>query len=331
MSDNGLTRDNLPLSRPTLVEERTLAPGFAINCTRVLPLTVADYVRESLSPNTRIAYLSDLGHFESWGGQIPATPEMVASYLAAHAGIHTVATLNRRLAALAKVHRSRGFSNPTSVEVVKATLRGLKRIKGTAQHQATPLIKEDLFVVLEATGARLKDVRDRALLLLGFAGGFRRSELIGLNCDDVVPVRQGLEVTLRRSKTDQHGAGRKIGIPHGRGKWCPVMALEQWRIASDITEGALFRPIDRHHRVGPKRLSGEGVCLIVKELVRGAGIDPTGYSGHSLRAGLATSAAQAGVSTWKIRQQTGHASDAMLARYIRDGELFVKNAAAALL
>jgi integrase len=243
----------------------------------------------------------------------------------------SVAALNRRLAALAKVHRTRGFSNPTSVEVVKATLRGLKRIKGTAQHQATPLIKEDLFVVLEAMGSRLKDVRDRALLLLGFAGGFRRSELIGLNWDDLIPVRRGLEVILRRSKTDQKGAGRKIGIPHARGRWCPVVALEQWRVASGITDGAMFRPIDRHHRVSAKRLSGEAVCLVVRERVQAAGIDLKDYSGHSLRAGLATSAAQAGVSSWKIRQQTGHASDAMLSRYIRDGGLFINNAAGALL
>jgi len=185
--------------------------------------------------------------------------------------------------------------------------------------------------VLEAMGSRLKDVRDRALLLLGFAGGFRRSELIGLNCDDLVLVRQGLEVTLRRSKTDQNGSGRKIGIPHGRGRWCLVGALDQWRVASGITEGAMFRPIDRHHRVGPKRLSGEAVCLIVRERVQAAGIDLKDYSGHSLRAGLATSAAQAGVSSWKIRQQTGHASDAMLSRYVRDGELFNENAAGALL
>jgi hypothetical protein len=113
------------------------------------------------------AYLSDLAHFESWGGRIPAAPETIAEYLVVHADALSVATLNRRLAALSKVHRSRGFSNPTSVEVVKATLRGLKRIKGTAQRQATPLIKENLFVVLEATGSRFKDVRDRALLLLG--------------------------------------------------------------------------------------------------------------------------------------------------------------------
>jgi integrase len=313
-----------------MVEERTLPSACAINCTSISSLTVADYVRESLSQNTRTAYLSDLGHFESWGGQIPATPEMIAAYLAAHAGIHAVATLNRRLAALAKVHRSRGLSNPTSVEVVKATLRGLKRIKGTAQRQATPLIKEDLFVVLEATGSRLKDIRDRALLLLGFAGGFRRSELMGLNCDDIVPVRQGLEVTLRRSKTDQNGAGRKIGIPYGKGRWCPVSALENWKVASGITEGAIFRSVDRHQRIDTKRLSAEAVCLVVRERVRAAGIDPKDYSGHSLRAGLATSAAQAGVSSWKIRQQTGHASDAMLNRYIRDGDLFLDNAVAAL-
>jgi integrase len=302
-----------------------------INCTNLEPSTVADYVRESLAENTRVAYLSDLTHFEDWGGQIPADPGTIAEYLVAHANVLSVATLNRRLAALAKVHRARGFSNPTSDEVVKATVRGLKRIKGTAQRQATPLIKEDLFVVLEAMGLRLKDVRDRALLLLGFAGGFRRSELIGLNCSDFVLVRQGLKITLRRSKTDQNGEGRKIGIPQGRGRWCPVAALEQWRAASGIREGALFRSVDRHHRVSSKRLSGEAVCLVVRERVQAAGIDPSGYSGHSLRAGLATSVAKEGVSSWKIRQQTGHASDAMLSRYVRDGQLFVGNVAGALL
>ncbi|OAF17406.1 site-specific integrase [Bradyrhizobium neotropicale] len=330
MSDD-LTRDNLHLSRPTMVDEGTRFAAGEINFTSASSLTVADYVRESLAENTRTAYLSDLEHFERWGGQIPATPEMIAAYLAAHAAVHTVATLNRRLAALAKVHRSHGFSNPTSVEVVKATLRGLKRIKGTAQRQAVPLVKDDLFIVLEAMGSRLKDLRDRALLLVGFAGGFRRSELVGLNCEDLVLVRHGLEIALRRSKTDQNGAGRKVGVPHGRGRWCPVVALEQWRVASGVTEGAIFRPVDRHDRVGQQRLSAEAVCLVVRERVQAAGIEPKDYSGHSLRAGLATSAAQAGVSPWKIRQQTGHASDAMLGRYIRDGELFIGNAAGALL
>jgi integrase len=266
-----------------------LAPQNAININRC-SVRVLELAQNSLSSNTQTAYLSDLEHFENWGGRIPAAPEMIAEYLAAHADILSVATLYRRLAALSKVHRSRGLSNPTTVEIVKSTLRGLKRIKGTAQRQATPLIKDDLFVVLEAMGSGLKDIRDRALLLLGFAGGFRRSELIGLNREDVMPVRQGLEVTLRRSKTDQNGAGRKIGIPYGRGRWCPVVALEHWRVASGITDGAIFRPVDRHHRIGPTRLSGEAVCLVVRGRVQAAGLNPENYSGHSLRAGLATSA-----------------------------------------
>lgn len=325
-----LTRYNLHLSRPTRGEESD-EQSFAINCTSTMLGTVADYVRESLAQNTRLAYLSDLAHFEAWGGRIPSNPETVAEYLVAHAYILSVATLNRRLAALAKVHRSRGLPNPISTELVKSTVRGLQRIKGKAQRQAKALVKEDLVRALEATGQRLKDVRDRALLLVGFAGGFRRSELVSLTYGDIEIVRQGIIINLRRSKTDQAGNGRRIGVPYARDRWCPVEALEQWISSSGIGEGALFRPIDRHHRVDVKQLSGEAVCLIVKERVRLAGIDPSGYSGHSLRAGLATSAAQAGVSSSKIRQQTGHASDAMLARYIRDGELFIGNAAGAVL
>ena len=328
MSDEFLTRYNLLLSR---LKNEALTHFCEINAASGVSDGVAKYVRESLSQSTQKSYLNDLAHFESWGGRIPASSETIAEYLVAHADVLSVATLNRRLAALSKVHRSRGFSNPTSVEIVKSTLRGLRRTKGTAQRQASPLIKEDLFLALEAMGLRLRDIRDRALLLLGFAGGFRRSELIGLDRGDVVVVRQGLEVMVRRSKTDQNGAGRKLGIPYGRGRWCPVAALEQWLATSSITEGPLFRAVNRHQQAGKQRLSGEAVCSIVRERVEAAGLDPRSYSGHSLRAGLATSAAQAGVPLWKIRQQTGHASEAMLARYIRDGDLFNSNAASALL
>ena len=324
-----LTSDNLLLSRPKNAENTDA--GRLQLTAKSAPERIADLVRESLAPNTRAAYLADLAHFENWGGRIPAEPETVAAYLATHADTLSVATLNRRLAALAKVHRSHGMANPTSSELVKSVLRGLKRVKGTAQRQANPLLKEDLILALDATGEGLRDLRDRALLLIGFAGGFRRSELVGLTCGDVERVRQGMILTLRRSKTDQTGEGRKIGIPLARGRWCPVGALEQWLARSGIVEGALFRPIDRHGQIGLKPLSGGAVCLIVKERVHAVGIDPSGYSGHSLRAGLATSAAQAGVPSWKIRQQTGHASDAMLGRYVRDGNLFIQNAAGAVL
>ena len=153
---------------------------------------------------------------------------------------------------------------------------------------------------------------------------------VGKNVD-IEHVRQGIILNLRRSKTDQDCHGRKIGIPHGRSRWCPVAALDAWLTASGITEGAIFRPVDRHGRIHEGRLSGEGVALVIRERVAAAGMDPSGFSGHSVRSGLATSAAQAGVPSWKIRQQTGHASDTILAKYIRDGNLFQGNAAGALL
>jgi integrase len=180
-------------------------------------------------------------------------------------------------------------------------------------------------------GGTPKDVRDRALLLVGFAGGFRRSELVAIDIDAVEFVRQGAIITVVRSKTDQLGAGREVGVPLGRTRHCPIAALEAWIAHAHLGEGAVFRPIDRHHVIGNARLSGAAVSLILRERVAAVGIDPAPYSGHSLRAGLATSAAQAGVSTFKIRAQTGHASDAMLGRYIRDGQLFADNAAGALL
>lgn len=180
-------------------------------------------------------------------------------------------------------------------------------------------------------GERPIDIRDRALLLIGFAGAFRRSELVGFDCGDVEPVGRGIVLHLRRSKTDQTGQGRKIAIPHGRTRWCPVRHLADWLAYARIERGPIFRSIDRHGNIAPDRLSAEAVSTILKKRVEAAGFDPATFSGHSLRAGLATSAAMAGASSWKIRQQTGHKSDAMLARYIRDGDVFNDNATGAVL
>jgi integrase len=242
-----------------------------------------------------------------------------------------VSTLTRRLAALSVAHKAKGFPNPAASPLVRATMRGIRRGHGAAQRQAKPLLREDLFVVLGTLGDRLKDLRDRALLLIGFAGGLRRSELAAIDVIDLERVREGIILTIRRSKTDQDGVGRKIGIPFGRTIHCPVRALENWLSAARIEHGAIFRPVDRHGRVSVGRLSGEAVSLILRHRMAAAAFDPSGYSGHSLRAGFATSATRAGVSTFKIRQQTGHASDAMLSRYVREGELFLGNAAGVLL
>jgi integrase len=302
---------------------------FAINCTN--EDCVRDLIEHSVSDNTRISYESDLKHFTAWGGILPASPAMIASYIAAYAGILAVATITRRVATLSKAHQAMGEQNPCHAALIKATLRGLRRKQGTAQKQAKPLLKEQLFAILDPIGDSVKDVRDRALLLLGFAGGFRRSELVGLDVADIEIVRQGIIITLRHSKTDQEGAGRKIGIPHGLTKHCPVAAVTAWLSRSNITGGPVFSPVTRYGYLQPVRLSGDAVSEVIRERLAAIGINPEGYSGHSLRAGFATSAAQVGVSTLKIRAQTGHASDAMLSRYVRDGELFVGNAASALL
>jgi integrase len=302
---------------------------FAINCTN--EDCVRDLIEHSVSDNTRIAYESDLKHFIAWGDTLPTSAAKIASYIAAYAGVLAVSTITRRVATLSKAHQALGEENPCQAALVKATLRGLRRKQGTAQKQAKPLLKEELFAILDPMGDSVKDVRDRALLLLGFAGGFRRSELVGLNVADIEIVRQGIIITLRHSKTDQEGAGRKIGIPHGRTQHCPVAAVAAWLERSKITQGSVFCPITRHGYLQPVRLSGDAVSEVIRDRLAAIGMDTNGYSGHSLRAGFATSAAQAGVSTLKIRAQTGHASDAMLNRYIRDGSLFTANATAALL
>lgn len=292
---------------------------------------IRHFLTHSLSANSKRAYAADIGHFKASGREIPSTPQSVAAYLAEIAQTHAVATIQRRLVAIAKAHRALGHVDPCQTEIVKAVMRGIRRTKGAAQREAQALQRDDLFAVLAKIGDRSIDRRDRALLLIGFAGAFRRSELVGLNLADVQHVRQGIVLNLRRSKTDQTGQGRKIAIPHGRTRWCPVKHLTDWIDHASIAEGPLFRSIDRHGRIASDRLSGDTVSTIIKKRLSDAGFDPASFSGHSLRAGFATSAAMAGASSWKIRQQTGHASDAMLARYVRLGDLFVDNAAAAVL
>ena len=292
---------------------------------------VAAYLNQSLADNTRWAYEADLAHFRDWGGSIPATSETVAEYLAAHAQRLCPATLDRRVVAISQAHVARGFPSPTQNGLVRAVRRGIKRVHGTAQRRAAPLSMSDLARVLQATGKGAKALRDRALLLLGFAGAFRRSELVGLDRGDLEFVRQGLVVNLRYSKTDQVHEGRKLGIPNRSDPVCPVRALTDWLSVLTPTDGPIFRRVDRHGNILEQRLSAEAVSLIVKNRVAATGFDPGLYSGHSLRAGFATAAAQAGVAGWKIRRQTGHASDAMLARYIRDGQLFADSATDALL
>ena len=284
-----------------------------------------------MSDNTRHAYRSDLRHFLDWGGAVPTDDRTVAEYLATHADILSVATLVRRLAAIGKAHTMRGLSSPTSSDLVRMTMQGIRRKHGRPPQQMAAAVKADILAMVAGLGDGPRDCRDRALILIGFAGALRRSELVAITCSDIERVPQGIVMTITRSKTDQEGRGRRIGIPYAHDRVCPVKALEAWLRVSGINDGPVFRAVSRHGRIGLGALSDKAVALIVKERAEAAGLDPGRYAGHSLRAGFATSAAAAGVPLWKIRAQTGHASDAMLGRYVREGELFEDNAAGTVL
>jgi len=220
-----------------------------------------------------------------------------------------------------------GLESPTSAGMVRNTLKGI----GTATAPKAPTLTDDIRAMVDATDAGLIGARDRALVLLGFAGAFRRSELVCLDIEDCSFGKDGLTVTLRRSKTDQDGAGRKIGIPYGSNpETCPVRTIQAWIEQAVLSDGALFRSINRHGQVQAGGLSGMDVARVVKKLAERAGLDPAKYAGHSLRAGHATSAAIAGASERSIMKQTGHRSVQMVRRYIRDGSLFRENSAGKL-
>ncbi len=303
--------------------------GLTLPSPHALPSAeVRHYVENALSDNTRKAYQNDMAHFLAWGGTVPASPEMIAAYLSDHAGVLAIATLQRRLVSITKAHTMQGYADPVKSDLVKLTMRGIRRVHGRPQDQASPILKDDLTVMLSHIPDTVKGKRDKALLLLGFCGALRRSELVAVRVQDMEFTTQGIILMLPRSKTDQNGQGKKIGIPKGRGRICPVLAVTDWLLHMGSSTGAVFRSITKGGVISDAPLSDRAVAGIIKHYVHKAGLNPERYSGHSLRAGLATSAAQHGISSWKIRQQTGHKSDSMLARYIREGDLFTDNAAA---
>jgi site-specific recombinase XerD len=294
---------------------------------------------EAKSKNTKRAYRSDWKSFETWciGNSVaalPAAPEVVAAYVTHLAEVgRKTSSIDRALVSISQAHKMSGHNpSPTSSAAVRETLKGIKRHLGTAPNQKAPLLVEHLTRIVELLGDSLKDKRDKALLLVGFAGGFRRSELVALDLEHVEFVAQGAVINLIRSKTDQEGRGRKVGIPFGRRPiTCPIRALRAWLEASDITSGPLFRSVTRHGYLSPKRLCRKSVALIIKRVTDLAGYDSRQFSGHSLRAGLATAAAQAGKSERVIMATTGHRSEKMVRRYIREGSLFSSCASEGLL
>ena len=320
---------------------KTPAPPPSTKPTAAQPLDAAAALAragtlagQSHAPATNAAYASDWAHFAMWCDQsdvaaLPALPETVALYLAAHAEVLRPATLSRRLVSISRIHQEAKYETPTRATVVRNVFSGICREMGTAQTQKAPLLTDDVRTIVALLPDSLLGKRDKALFLLGFSGAFRRSELVGLNVADVTPCADGLIVTIRKSKTDQIGQGQRIGVPHGATPaTCPVRAIRAWLSAAGIKTGAIFRPIDRHGNVAGGRLTGRGAAYVIKRAVAVAGLDPAQYAGHSLRAGLTTSAAQNGASERKIMEQTRHTSVKMVRRYIRNAEIFQDNAAA---
>jgi site-specific recombinase XerD len=296
----------------------------------------ATYARAEKSAATLRAYGSDFAIFRAWCTErqlepLPAAPETVAAFLAAEAsrGIRA-STVGRRVAAIRYAHRLEGLPAPTDDERVRATVRGIRRSVGTAPSKKTPATADRILAMVPSAGTRLADRRDRALLLLGFAGAFRRSELVALDVEDIEPTKEGLKVTVRRGKTDQEAQGTVIAVVRGHTA-CPVDALRAWLEAANITTGPVFRPIAKGERLQSARLTDRSVANIVKAHAERVGLDPRVFSGHSLRAGFLTSAARRGASIFKMMDVSRHRSVDTLRGYVRDAEIFKDHAGTGLL
>jgi site-specific recombinase XerD len=296
----------------------------------------AEYFGAAQAINTRKAYASDWADFCSWTREmkrasLPATPQTVALYLTHRARYLKVSSLGRRIASISVAHRMAKLESPTTDSIVKRIWNGIRRSKEMGQKRKSPALTKHIREMVRTLDETLTGYRDRAIILLGFSGGLRRSEVVGVDISDLELTEKGLILTITRSKTDQEGRGRKIGIPYGKNEFtCPVRAVQAWLLASGIDEGPLFRQVNRHGQMSEERLGDRAVALIVKMSLAKAGIASKDFAGHSLRSGFATTAAIEGASERDIQAQTGHKSLLVLRRYIRDGELFRNSAASKL-
>lgn len=315
--------------------EQPIAEALALELVPLIQRAEAQRL-SARSKNTEKAYASDWRDWSAWCGErgfpaLPAESPTVRLYLADRSERLKVSTLERRLIAIRVAHRQAGQPDPTAHVAVLAQWKGIRRQLRTRQKEAPALTTAHMRKIATTQPAGLLGARDRALLLLGFFGAFRRSELVAL---DVAAVRfeaRGAYVTVEKSKTDQEGEGLGKVIPLGKPGTCPVKALREWIRLAGVTEGPLFRRVDRHGNLLEGRLSDKAVDRAVKRAAARAGLeDPERFSGHSLRAGFVTSAAAAGARDTAIMRQTGHRTHAMIAKYTREESAWADPAAALL-
>ena len=292
------------------------------NCEQVIPLTEEDYLAAAKAGSTRAEYAKDVRYYLESGGTIPATVNQVVTFITAMATSLAVATIEKRLVSLHVEHLERGFKSPVHDPRIKQLMKGVRRSLGVGQRQVTAIEKNTLIDMWSAAskGRPVQAARNMALLAIGWAGAFRRSELVSLQWTDVAWLDSGIEITLRFSKVDQTGVGFVKFIPHAYGDRCPVKALKHWQNTCGVDTGFIFAPVNRHDQIRDKPLTPHAVAHIVKQIIELTGRDPALYSGHSLRAGFATAGTLAGIPSYQLMQQTGHRSEATLQKYVRIGK-----------
>ena len=294
-------------------------------------------LKNSKANNTVRAYKSDFNDFGLFCAKngfksLPSEPKIVSLYLT-HLSTKDIkiSTLKRRLVSIAVIHKLKGHYLDTKHPIILENILGIKRRKGSLQKSKKPLLINDLKKIInvidEFNHEDIKKFRDRSIILIGFSGGFRRNEIVSLDYDDLDFVSEGLKINLKKSKTDQYGEGLVKGLPYFENtQYCPVLSLKKWIEISKISSGPLFRRFSKGTKLLENRLTDQTVALLIKKYLNMTGIDNKNYSGHSLRSGFATSAADAGVEERNIMAMTGHKSTEMVRRYIKEANLFKNNA-----
>jgi site-specific recombinase XerD len=294
-------------------------------------------LKSSKANNTIRAYKSDFNDFRLFCAQngfqsLPSEPKIISLYLT-HLSTKEVkmSTLKRRLVSIGVIHKLQGHYLDTKHPSIIENIMGIKRRKGSYQKGKKPLLINNLKLLINVIDINKNDeimrLRDRSIILIGFSGGFRRNEIVSLDFDDLEFVSEGLKINLKRSKTDQFGEGSIKGLPYfDSSRYCPVLSLKKWIEISKIESGPLFRRFSKGSKLTDKRLTDQTVALLIKKYLKLTGIDSKNYSGHSLRSGFATSAAESGADERSIMAMTGHKSAEMVRRYIKEANLFKNNA-----
>ena len=294
-------------------------------------------LQSSKANNTVRAYKSDFNDFEIFCVQngfksLPSDPKIVSLYLTHLSSKDAkMSTLKRRLVSIGVIHKLKGHYLDTKHPSIIENIMGIKRRKGSIQKAKKPILINSLKLIINAideqNNQEIKKLRDRSIILIGFSGGFRRNEIVSLDNDDLDFVSEGVKINIKRSKTDQFGEGFTKALPYfDSSQYCPVISLKKWLDISKITSGPVFRRFLKGSKLSENRLTDQTVAILIKKYLNLAGINSKNYSGHSLRSGFATSAAESGVEERNIMAMTGHKSTEMVRRYIKEANLFKNNA-----